>query len=145
MQTPILIAIAAIFLSGFRIAQEYQRAIVFRLGHFKTVKGPGLYWLIPLIETRTTRNHYQRQRHHQGQRRIVVHDHSSRKFDCESGQLQFGSLSVCGFSLTKHYWPTHTRRSPKRARKNQCNPSENSRSNNRTMGCQNSNGRNERC
>lgn len=51
MQTPILIAIAAIFLSGFRIAQEYQRAIVFRLGRFKTVKGPGLYWLIPLIET----------------------------------------------------------------------------------------------
>jgi regulator of protease activity HflC (stomatin/prohibitin superfamily) len=51
MQTPFLIAIAAIFLSGFRIAQEYQRAIVFRLGRFKTVKGPGLYWLIPLIET----------------------------------------------------------------------------------------------
>ena len=51
MQTPILIAIAAFFLSGFRIAQEYQRAIVFRQGRFKTVKGPGLYWLIPLIET----------------------------------------------------------------------------------------------
>jgi len=55
MQTPILIAIAAIFLSGFRIAQEYQRAIVFRLGHFKTVKGPGLYWLIPLIETQNNK------------------------------------------------------------------------------------------
>ena len=51
MQTPFLIAIAAIFLSGFRIAQEYQRAIVFRLGRFRAVKGPGLYWLIPLIET----------------------------------------------------------------------------------------------
>lgn len=51
MLPPILIALAAIFLSGLRIAQEYQRAIVFRLGRFKSVKGPGLYWLIPLIET----------------------------------------------------------------------------------------------
>lgn len=51
MLAPILIALAAIFLSGLRIAQEYQRAIVFRLGRFHAVKGPGLYWLIPLIET----------------------------------------------------------------------------------------------
>lgn len=42
--------IVAIILSGFRIAQEYQRAIVFRLGRFQAVKGPGLYWLIPLFE-----------------------------------------------------------------------------------------------
>jgi regulator of protease activity HflC (stomatin/prohibitin superfamily) len=51
MLAPILIALAAIFLSGLRIAQEYQRAIVFRLGRFQAVKGPGLYWLTPLIET----------------------------------------------------------------------------------------------
>ncbi|MEN9969072.1 MAG: hypothetical protein RIR94_1266 [Bacteroidota bacterium] len=51
MLAPILIALAAIFLSGLRIAQEYQRAIVFRLGRFQAVKGPGLYWLIPFIET----------------------------------------------------------------------------------------------
>lgn len=51
MLPPILIIVAAILISGLRIAQEYQRAIVFRLGRFKTVKGPGLYWLIPLIET----------------------------------------------------------------------------------------------
>ncbi|MBC7587248.1 MAG: slipin family protein [Chitinophagaceae bacterium] len=42
--------IVAIILSGFRISQEYQRAIVFRLGRFQAVKGPGLYWLIPLFE-----------------------------------------------------------------------------------------------
>lgn len=40
----------AIILSGLRIAQEYQRAIVFRLGRFQSIKGPGLYWLIPFIE-----------------------------------------------------------------------------------------------
>jgi regulator of protease activity HflC (stomatin/prohibitin superfamily) len=47
---PILIAIAAFILAGIRIAQEYQRAIVFRLGRFQSIKGPGIYWIIPLID-----------------------------------------------------------------------------------------------
>jgi len=42
--------IVLVLLSGLRIAQEYQRSIVFRLGRFKTVKGPGIYWIIPFIE-----------------------------------------------------------------------------------------------
>ena len=46
----ILGIIIAILLSGLRIAQEYQRAVVFRLGRFKSIKGPGLYWIIPLID-----------------------------------------------------------------------------------------------
>jgi regulator of protease activity HflC (stomatin/prohibitin superfamily) len=37
--------------SGFRIAQEYERGVVFRLGRFHRVKGPGWYWNIPLVET----------------------------------------------------------------------------------------------
>ena len=45
-----IIVVAVILLSGFRIAQEYQRAVVFRLGRFTGIKGPGLYWLIPFIE-----------------------------------------------------------------------------------------------
>lgn len=40
----------AVVLSGVRIAQEYERGVVFRLGRFKEVRGPGLYWNIPLIE-----------------------------------------------------------------------------------------------
>jgi regulator of protease activity HflC (stomatin/prohibitin superfamily) len=39
-----------VLLTGFRIAQEYQRGVVFRLGRFSSVKGPGLYWIIPLID-----------------------------------------------------------------------------------------------
>jgi len=39
-----------LLLSGFRIAQQYERGVVFRLGWFMRIKGPGLYWLIPLIE-----------------------------------------------------------------------------------------------
>ena len=48
---PILAIIVVILLSGLRIAQEYQRSIVFRLGRFQSIKGPGLYWIIPMIET----------------------------------------------------------------------------------------------
>src|ERR1700710_2390162 len=46
----VLAVIILILLSGLKIAQEYQRGVVFRLGRFQVVKGPGLYWLIPFIE-----------------------------------------------------------------------------------------------
>ncbi len=49
----VLVAVA-ILLSGIRIAQEYQRAIVFRLGRFTGIRGPGIYWIIPLIERQQT-------------------------------------------------------------------------------------------
>lgn len=39
-----------LLLSGIRIAQEYERGIVFRLGRYTGIKGPGIYWLIPLFE-----------------------------------------------------------------------------------------------
>ncbi len=45
---PILVVIAALLLSGLRIAQEYQRGVVFRLGRYAGLRGPGLYWIIPL-------------------------------------------------------------------------------------------------
>jgi regulator of protease activity HflC (stomatin/prohibitin superfamily) len=46
----VLIALVVLVLSGIRIAQEYQRAVIFRLGRFIGIKGPGLYYLIPLID-----------------------------------------------------------------------------------------------
>jgi regulator of protease activity HflC (stomatin/prohibitin superfamily) len=47
-----LALIAFIAISGLRVANEYERAVVFRLGRLKGLRGPGLYWLIPLgIET----------------------------------------------------------------------------------------------
>jgi regulator of protease activity HflC (stomatin/prohibitin superfamily) len=48
--TSIIVVIVAVLLLGFRIAQEYQRAVVFRLGRFLSIKGPGLYWITPFIE-----------------------------------------------------------------------------------------------
>ena len=37
-----------ILLSGIRIAQEYERGVVFRLGRYVALRGPGIYWIIPL-------------------------------------------------------------------------------------------------
>jgi regulator of protease activity HflC (stomatin/prohibitin superfamily) len=42
--------ITLILLTGFRIAQEYERALVFRLGRFTGIRGPGLFWIIPAFE-----------------------------------------------------------------------------------------------
>jgi len=44
----IIIVLIGITLSGLRVANEYERAVVFRLGRLTGTKGPGLYWLIPL-------------------------------------------------------------------------------------------------
>ncbi len=41
----LIVATAAI-----RIAQEYERGVVFRLGRFTGVRGPGIFLLIPFIE-----------------------------------------------------------------------------------------------
>ncbi|WP_446389312.1 slipin family protein [Coleofasciculus sp. B1-GNL1-01] len=37
-------------LSGFKIDREYERGVIFRLGRFSNVKGPGMYWILPLID-----------------------------------------------------------------------------------------------
>ena len=50
---PAFIALVLIAMA-VRIAQEYQRAIVFRLGRFHKTKGPGLYFIIPFIDRQVT-------------------------------------------------------------------------------------------
>ena len=49
---PIVIIVIALLLSGFKIDKEYQRSVIFRLGRFHKVKGPGMYWIIPLVDQR---------------------------------------------------------------------------------------------
>jgi regulator of protease activity HflC (stomatin/prohibitin superfamily) len=47
----ILIAIVvALLLSAFRVLREYERGVVFMLGRFYSVKGPGLIILIPIVQ-----------------------------------------------------------------------------------------------
>src|ERR1700733_10166676 len=50
----VLLVLFGIVISGIRIAREYERAVVFRLGRFTGLRGPGLFWLIPMgVENET--------------------------------------------------------------------------------------------
>ena len=46
----ILIFIGLFLLSGLRVLIEYERAVVFRLGKYKRVTGPGLIYFLPVFE-----------------------------------------------------------------------------------------------
>ena len=45
-----LILIIALLAASLRILREYERAVVFQLGRFWAVKGPGLFILIPAVQ-----------------------------------------------------------------------------------------------
>src|ERR1700742_636848 len=45
---PVLALLIVLLVSGLPVPQEYQRGVVFRLGRYRGLRGPGLYWIIPL-------------------------------------------------------------------------------------------------
>lgn len=47
---PVLVIAIFIFVNTIKILREYERGVVFRLGRFVGVRGPGLILLIPLFE-----------------------------------------------------------------------------------------------
>ena len=47
---PILLLVIIVLANSLRVLREYERAVVFRLGRFHAVRGPGLIILIPLID-----------------------------------------------------------------------------------------------
>ena len=50
----VAILLLFLLLAGLRIANQYERAVIFRLGKYARTSGPGLYLLIPLIEWQVT-------------------------------------------------------------------------------------------
>ncbi len=46
----VFIVIVALWSSGIRILKEYERGVVLMLGRFWKVKGPGLVWVIPILQ-----------------------------------------------------------------------------------------------
>jgi len=46
---PIVLVVSILF-SAFRVLREYERGVVFFLGRFQAVKGPGLIIIIPMIQ-----------------------------------------------------------------------------------------------
>ncbi|MFP4687673.1 MAG: slipin family protein [bacterium] len=47
----VFIVAALLLVSGIKIIKEYERAVVFRLGRLVGTRGPGLIYVIPLVET----------------------------------------------------------------------------------------------
>jgi len=47
---PILVIVVGIFAASVRILREYERGVVFTLGRFTSVKGPGLILLLPYVQ-----------------------------------------------------------------------------------------------
>jgi regulator of protease activity HflC (stomatin/prohibitin superfamily) len=50
MFLPLLLIAVVLLMSAIKILREYERAVVFQLGRFWKVKGPGLYILIPIVQ-----------------------------------------------------------------------------------------------
>src|ERR1700683_3250710 len=50
-----LVVLFVLALTGLRVAQEYERGVIFRLGRFRGLRGPGLYWIIPMNIERAVR------------------------------------------------------------------------------------------
>jgi len=45
----VLLALVGL-MSGFKIIREYERAVIFRLGRLRDYRGPGIIYVIPLVE-----------------------------------------------------------------------------------------------
>jgi regulator of protease activity HflC (stomatin/prohibitin superfamily) len=52
MTFPIILfgILLALAFAGFRVLQEYERGVIFRLGRFAGVRTAGLRWIIPLVD-----------------------------------------------------------------------------------------------
>ncbi len=48
---PLLFVLGGLLFSAVKVMREYERAVVFQLGRFWKVKGPGLIVLIPVVQT----------------------------------------------------------------------------------------------
>ena len=42
---------AVVVSSAIQVADQWSKAVVLRLGKFRSLQGPGLFWIIPVIET----------------------------------------------------------------------------------------------
>src|SRR5215470_1853864 len=41
-------------LFGLKVASQWEKAVVLRLGKFHGLKGPGMFWIVPIMDTVTS-------------------------------------------------------------------------------------------
>jgi regulator of protease activity HflC (stomatin/prohibitin superfamily) len=49
-----MLLLGLILMQSPKIAQQWERAVVLRLGRFVGLRGPGLFWITPLVDTVST-------------------------------------------------------------------------------------------
>jgi regulator of protease activity HflC (stomatin/prohibitin superfamily) len=47
---PVLVVLVVLLVSAIKVLREYERGVVFQLGRFWKVKGPGLILLVPVVQ-----------------------------------------------------------------------------------------------
>ncbi len=50
----VMAAVGLILMQSPRIAEQWERAVVLRLGRFVGLRGPGLFWVVPLVDRIST-------------------------------------------------------------------------------------------
>ena len=50
VEIAVVIVVILVLAKSIRVANQYERGVVFRLGKFNRTAGPGLYLVWPLIE-----------------------------------------------------------------------------------------------
>jgi regulator of protease activity HflC (stomatin/prohibitin superfamily) len=45
-----LLAVGLVLMQAPRVAQQWERAVVLRLGRFVGLRGPGLFWVVPFVD-----------------------------------------------------------------------------------------------
>src|SRR3989442_15981687 len=45
----VLVILGLLALSGIRVVQQYERGVIFILGRLQGAKGPGVFWVPPIV------------------------------------------------------------------------------------------------
>ena len=49
-----ILALGLVLMQAPRVAQQWERAVVLRLGRFIGLRGPGLFWVVPFVDRVTS-------------------------------------------------------------------------------------------
>ena len=49
-----LMVVGFYFMFALKVARQWEKAVVLRLGKFRGLRGPGIFWLIPIVDSATS-------------------------------------------------------------------------------------------
>ena len=50
MSLMLIVVFVFVVATGLRVVQQYQRGLVFRFGRYASTRGPGLTWIVPIVD-----------------------------------------------------------------------------------------------